>query len=175
MMGKDKKTMINEGWAISQEKMLKKLSNYAKEGWILDKMTMLKFHMLKGEPQELYYGMDFQETLEDEKEYLRLFEEDGWEFICGDEGFRVVATKDKHKKLHTDRTLLKETRDKEKKRALIMLLVSFTMVILSLVTLNFLGKYIIVKVLSFLIGVLFGGVFGMSIVLVYGYYFREGK
>jgi hypothetical protein len=45
-MSKKYKTIINEGWDISKNKMLAKLSDYAKDGWILAPM---KFNMVKKE------------------------------------------------------------------------------------------------------------------------------
>ena len=57
-MEKEYKYMINEGLAFSEEKMMKKLSDRAKEGWLLEKATIMRFKLKKGEPQNLIYSMD---------------------------------------------------------------------------------------------------------------------
>ena len=65
---KNVKYMTNYGWDICEKKMLKKLSEFANEGWILDSMSPLRFKLIKGEPQSLVYEMDYQKDVEDKEE-----------------------------------------------------------------------------------------------------------
>ena len=60
------------GLAFDEERTLKKLNSLAKEGWILDKLTLWRgYRLRRGEPQELVYSMDFE-----------MFEMSGWKYIC---------------------------------------------------------------------------------------------
>ena len=76
---KNKYVMI-EGLAFSEQSDMNKLSNYAKEGWLLDsiKGNML-YKLKKGEPQDIIYSVDYQYNADDE--YFSLFKEAGWNHI----------------------------------------------------------------------------------------------
>lgn len=78
------KYISNMGLAFDEERTLKKLNSLAKEGWILDKLTLWRgYRLRRGEPQELVYSMDYKKLDErSQKEYFEMFEMSGWKYIC---------------------------------------------------------------------------------------------
>jgi len=73
---KNKYVMIG-GFAFTEESDMKKLRNYAKEGWILDSIVGGFFYKLrKAEPQNIVYSLDYQN--EANEEYFAIFKEAGW-------------------------------------------------------------------------------------------------
>ncbi len=76
----NKKYVMNRGLAFSEEKEMKKLSTYAREGWFLKKFAFFGFTLQKGEPQELDYSIDHQ--AEADEEYFSYFDEAGWTYVC---------------------------------------------------------------------------------------------
>ncbi len=71
------------GLAFDEERTLKKLNSLAKEGWILDKLTLWRgYRLRRGEPQELVYSMDYKKLDErSQKEYFEMFEMSDWKHI----------------------------------------------------------------------------------------------
>jgi hypothetical protein len=79
------KYMPSGGLAFYEEKEMKKLSELAKQGWILEGFSLLGFKLRKGEPMDIDYSLDYQKDADDE--YFAFFEEAGWSHVCtaGDE------------------------------------------------------------------------------------------
>ncbi|BDB00543.1 DUF2812 domain-containing protein [Clostridium botulinum] len=76
---KSKYVMIG-GLAFSEEKDMKKLGNYASEGWLLDSIVGGFFYKLKKDkPQDIVYSLDYQN--EADKEYFNIFSEAGWNHV----------------------------------------------------------------------------------------------
>ncbi len=80
-MGKNHKYIMNDGLAFAENKMMKKLSDMANEGWLLEKVTLMRFKLVKGEPQDLIYSMDCNRVKKNDKEYFELFEKSGWTHV----------------------------------------------------------------------------------------------
>lgn len=76
------KYIMNMGLAFDEDKLVKKLSELAKEGWILKEMTLFKYKLEKGEPQEIIYSMDYKNLEENKDEYFGLFSDSGWKHMC---------------------------------------------------------------------------------------------
>lgn len=78
---KKRKFYMNRGLNSEKEDM-EKLSKFAKEGWLLEKVAPLGFGLLlrKAEPENIIYNVDFQEEVDDE--YFQFFEEAGWNHVC---------------------------------------------------------------------------------------------
>lgn len=71
------KFVIIRGLAFSEEGDMRKLKNYAKEGWILDGIVGGFFYRLrKGEPRDLDYTVDYHSKVDGE--YFNLFAAAGW-------------------------------------------------------------------------------------------------
>lgn len=77
---KKTKYILSGGIAFTEQEDLQKLSDYAKKGWLLDRMVFFGYALKKGKPQELQYSLDFQEHADDE--YFLLFKEAGWQHVC---------------------------------------------------------------------------------------------
>lgn len=68
------------GFAFTEESDMKKLSNYARKGWILDSIVGGFFYKLrKGTPQNIIYTLDYQENVDEE--YFSIFKEAGWDLV----------------------------------------------------------------------------------------------
>lgn len=68
------------GFAFTEESDMKKLSNYARKGWILDYIVGGFFYKLrKGTPQNIIYTLDYQDNVDEE--YFSIFKEAGWELV----------------------------------------------------------------------------------------------
>lgn len=68
------------GLAFSEDKELRKLEEYAGEGWVLDRFAFLGYQLRKAEPRKLQYSLDYQSHAD--KGYFDLFEEAGWTHVC---------------------------------------------------------------------------------------------
>ncbi|CDM69061.1 putative membrane protein [Clostridium bornimense] len=68
------------GLAFNEEEDMKKLSEYAKEGWLLDSIVGGFFYKLrKDTPRNIIYSLDYQDNADEE--YFSIFKEAGWELV----------------------------------------------------------------------------------------------
>lgn len=71
--------MMSEGLAFSEEKDMKRLSDMACKGWVLDSFAFMGYKLRKAEPQNLIYSLDYRAVNDDSMdEYLDIFENAGW-------------------------------------------------------------------------------------------------
>lgn len=154
------KYMANDGWDISEEKMLKKLSNYASEGWILESMSFFRFKLIKKDPQDIIYQMDYQSKIEDKEEYRKIFEEAGWKFVCELEGFNIFYAPKGTVSIYTDKSNLIEATNRRKKYVFATWIVSL---ILALI-----GLKMKKSIISLIITVFFCSIFGYCSVWLFG-------
>jgi hypothetical protein len=76
---KTKYVMIR-GLAFSEESDMKKLSNFAKQGWILEGISGgFLYKLKKDKPQDLVYSLDYQ--INADEEYFTIFKEAGWKKV----------------------------------------------------------------------------------------------
>ncbi|MBL4935602.1 DUF2812 domain-containing protein [Clostridium sp. YIM B02515] len=76
---KTKYVMIR-GLAFSEESDMKTLSDYAKQGWILQGISGGFLYKLKKDtPQDLVYSLDYQ--INADEEYFTIFKEAGWQKV----------------------------------------------------------------------------------------------
>lgn len=77
----NKKYVINNGLAFNEESDMKKLGNYAKQGWVLEDIVAAGFlyKLKKDAPKDINYSMDYQE--ETTEEYFSMFSEAGWTLV----------------------------------------------------------------------------------------------
>lgn len=75
------KYVIVSGFATDEETDMRRLKNYAKQGWILDSIAVggFFFKLKKDEPKDIDYSLDYQG--EADEEYFNLFSEAGWERV----------------------------------------------------------------------------------------------
>lgn len=83
MKEKKYKYVTNMGLAFDEERALRKLHELAKEGWFLEKFTLMgTYRLTRGEPREIIYSMDYKRLDEiDQVEYIEMFEASGWEHM----------------------------------------------------------------------------------------------
>lgn len=113
----DIKYVYNGGLAFSEEKDMKRLSQYAKEGWILEGFARLGFYykLKKGKPQHVEYSLDYQTNADED--YFSLFEASGWEHVCSvSNHLHIFRAPDGTKPIYTDNTTLLEKYENEASR-----------------------------------------------------------
>ena len=81
-MEKKNRYILNMGFAFDEDRAMKKLGQRAKEGWILKEMSGFRYKLVKGEPREIVYSMDYKELSENDNEYFELFQSSEWEHMC---------------------------------------------------------------------------------------------
>ena len=110
-----KKYVTSDGLAFSEEKDMKKLSELAKEGWILDKFAPFGYWLKKGEPKQIMYSVDDQ--LEADEDYFSYFEAAGWTHICSaGNQIHIFCAPEGTKPLYTDQGSLLERYKREKRQ-----------------------------------------------------------
>lgn len=80
-MSKNKKYVPCGGLAFTEEKNMKKLSELAKEGWILDSFKYLGYILKKSDPQDVIYCTDYNDDKNDLESYFQMFEDSNWEHV----------------------------------------------------------------------------------------------
>lgn len=168
------KYMVNQGWDIAEEKMLKRLSQFAKEGWLLESMTAMKFQLIKVTPEDLIYAMDYQKNVEDLDEYFAIFTEAGWSFVCELSGFRIFSAPKGTKEIYTDDTNLKEMILSRKKKVFLVWCVSVLGIAFNFFIEDSLSNKII-EAMALLISIICAGTFGFTSVWLFGLIMKKGR
>lgn len=101
------------GLAFAEEKDLRKLSEYAKEGWLLEDFAMLGYKLKKDEPRNIEYQIDYQKGVDED--YFTYFEASGWSHVCsaGDE-IHVFSAPEGTKPIYSDKDNIIEKYEREK-------------------------------------------------------------
>ncbi|MBZ9687255.1 DUF2812 domain-containing protein [Clostridium estertheticum] len=81
-MEKKNRYIMNMGLAFDEDRAMKKLCLMAKEGWILEKMSLFRYKLAKSQPKEIVYSMDYKKLGQNTDEYFELFQRSGWEHMC---------------------------------------------------------------------------------------------
>ncbi|HCX65598.1 MAG TPA: DUF2812 domain-containing protein [Eubacteriaceae bacterium] len=142
-MSKKKKYVVMGGFAFAEESDMKKLKRYAREGWILDGVSMpiLSYRLLKGSPEDLEFSVDYQTEVD--QDYFQLFESAGWKHVCSISGeIHIFSAPEGTKPIYTDTSteLEKiETVQKDLKKASIYGLAVFLAIVLANLLLSFEG------------------------------------
>ena len=84
MSDKSTKTVVKSFFAWNDGKEEVWLRDQAKRGWHLEAIRGLGYHFRRGEPADVTYRLDFQSGggKFDKTEYLGLFQDAGWEYVC---------------------------------------------------------------------------------------------
>lgn len=124
-MASNVRYLWNWGLAFDEKRLLKKLESMAKEGWKLDRMTTLRYRLVKVEPQNLQYAMDYKKVKsEEEAEYFSLFAEADWEHLCSLQGFHFFCAKSDAVPIHTDQETKVEKYSGYKRGSFLVMLIS---------------------------------------------------
>ncbi|WP_078551438.1 DUF2812 domain-containing protein [Bacillus alkalicellulosilyticus] len=73
------KYIASGGLAFAEKKEMKKLSKWAKKGWLLEKPSFLGYTLQKGEPCDIEYSVD--NRLNPDQEYFDMFDAAGWTHV----------------------------------------------------------------------------------------------
>ncbi|UJL46381.1 DUF2812 domain-containing protein [Virgibacillus sp. NKC19-16] len=113
---KDIKYITNGGLAFSEEKEMKKLQEYAREGWIFEGFVLFGFYfkLRKGESQNIVYSLDYRDDADEE--YFAFFEAAGWSAVYSNAGMHIFTAAPGTKPIYTDNDTIAETYEKEKNR-----------------------------------------------------------
>lgn len=178
MMDDNYKYIWNMGLAFDEDRVLKKMSDLAKKGWILKKMTLFKYKLEKAEPQELIYSMDYKELKEDEEEYFDIFNKSGWKHMCSYGPFHFFSASKGTVPIYTDRENYLGKYKAPKNlylKALVISTLSLLIVILaSTLLVDKLNSKVFDFVLLFL-GMISAGILAPSLMVTIAYFFRTRK
>ncbi|MBU5484549.1 DUF2812 domain-containing protein [Clostridium sp. MSJ-11] len=180
------KYLINMGLAFEEDRMMKKLSKMAKEGWILEKMTIFKYKLVKAEPKELIYSMDSKQ-LDDDKdkdkdkdkdEYFEFFKSSGWEHMCSLNDIHFFSAPPNTIPIYTDEEnyLSKYSSSKEIYKKTLFTSVGL-LIIIALIE-YFLGYKMpgtILEDILFIIGIISVALVVPSLMVVTAYFLKEKK
>lgn len=130
------KYIMNMGLAFDEERAMKKLSEMAREGWILKEMSLFRYKLVQGEPKELIYSVDYKKVKKDDKEYFQLFEGSNWRHMCSYGPFHFFSAEPGTVPLYTDketyRSKYAETKNTYLKALIISLITLFLSVLMQM-------------------------------------------
>ena len=93
------------GYAFSENSDLKKLKKLAKQGWILEgvSMPLLSYRLRKDKPQNLDYALDYQSNYDEE--YFSIFKHAGWTHVITiDNYIHIFSASEGTKPIYSDST-----------------------------------------------------------------------
>lgn len=174
-MNKNNKYILNMGLAFDEDRVLKKMSDLAKDGWILNEMTLFRYKLEKSEACEIIYSMDYKELKQDKEEYFEIFNNSGWSHMCSYGPYHFFSAEKGTIPIYTDKKNYLEKYKKSRNIYLKTLVLS----VLSLVIVSLL-KAIVYKHLSsrvfdfilFIVGILSIGVAVPCFMVTVAYIFR---
>ncbi|MEC1791036.1 DUF2812 domain-containing protein [Bacillus vallismortis] len=106
---KQKKYMMSDGLAFSEEKDMKKLSDMASKGWVLDSFAFMGYKLRKAEPRKLIYSIDYHDVGEESlAEYTEMFEAAGWERVCSFHGMHIFSAEPGTSPIYSDQSTMRE-------------------------------------------------------------------
>lgn len=165
----------NMGLAFDEDRVLKKFSDLAKEGWILKEMTLLKYKLEKTEAKELIYSMDYKELKMNKDEYFQLFTSSGWKHMCSYGPYHFFSASIGTVPIYTDRESYLEKYKTSRNVYLKALIIST----LLLVIVNFLDSFVATKLNSkvfhialSLVGIVSAAIATPSLMVTVAYFFR---
>ncbi|MCY7961628.1 DUF2812 domain-containing protein [Bacillus inaquosorum] len=104
---KQNKYMMSEGLAFSEEKDMKRLSDMASKGWLLDSFAFMGYKLKKAEPRKLIYSIDYHDV-ESLEEYTEMFEAAGWEHVCSSHGMHIFSAEPGTSPIYSDQSTMRE-------------------------------------------------------------------
>lgn len=150
------KYIINPGLAFSEDSLIEKLNNYAKEGWLLEKFTHTGFFfkLVKGEPTDEIYCMDTRKEVDND--YYKIFETAGWKHIStGYDMFHFFQAPKGTTTIYTDPVTAKEKnadiQELAGKGALFSGIILILVILLQIITANTIP---IIALIGFIIGLI---------------------
>ena len=114
-MAKNIKYVPSGGLFLAENEDMNKLSELAKEGWILESFEKLSYKLRKGEPEDIEYSIDYNEDKDDWAEYISLFENSEWNYICSYDAYHFFKAPKGTKPIYSDKETLSLKYEKQYK------------------------------------------------------------
>lgn len=172
------KYLTNIGYAY-EEKIIKKLSNLSKEGWILESVGPFRYKLVKGECKNYIYSMDYNESKEDLDEYFDIFKSGGWDYVDSYESFHFFRADSGTTPIYTDKESNKNKyeviRSKSNKTGIITGTIMIFIVLLGLSFKEILNSNDLLFILYLIAIVIPTGIMVPSFMVSFTYYFRKRK
>ncbi|MDR4433573.1 DUF2812 domain-containing protein [Bacillus tequilensis] len=106
---KQKKYIMSEGLAFSEEKDMKRLSDLTRKGWVLESFAFMGYTLRKAEPRKLIYSIDYHDVGEESfAEYIEIFEAAGWEHVCSSQGMHIFSADPGTSPIYSDQFTMSE-------------------------------------------------------------------
>lgn len=126
-MEKKNSYIMNMGLAFDEERAMKKLSQKAKEGWLLEEMSLFRYKLVKSKPKEIVYSMDYKVLSKNDNEYFELFKSSGWEHMCSYGAFHFFSAQPETVPIYTEKetylSKYESSKDGYKKTAIISIVI----------------------------------------------------
>ncbi|WP_077304479.1 DUF2812 domain-containing protein [Terribacillus halophilus] len=168
---RQKKYMSSGGLAFSEKQDMRKLSKQAAKGWHLQDFAFMGYRLVRGEPKQVQYMIDYR-TLDaaEEQEYIGMFEESGWTLVCTSYGMYIFEASIDTSPIYTDA----DTKQDKLKRASsfipkLAVVTSILMIITYWIALKTDSQIVIISC------ILLSMVAGCSISMTVAFYYRTIK
>ncbi len=169
-MSKNVKYIASMGLGFAEEKEMKKLGKLAKEGWIFDNFEKLSYKLVKGEPQNLIYCVDYNENKDDLDSYIELIEESGWTHVTSYEGFHFFKAPEGTHPIYSDGYTLglkyRAMNKSVKKTAIYSVVIAIIVGLITYIMENIAIDSNVYEGLKFIVYMIAGGAFGFFIALI---------
>jgi len=100
---RQRKYISSGGLAFSEKEDMRKLAKQAAKGWHLQDFAFMGYRLVRGEPKQVQYMIDYR-TLDEaeEQEYLEMFEHAGWTRVCSSYGMYIFEASTDVAPIYTD-------------------------------------------------------------------------
>jgi len=177
-MEKKNRYIINMGLAFDEDRAMKKLSQMAKKGWILEEMSTFRYKLVKGEPREIVYSIDYKKLDKNGDEYFELFQSSGWEHMCSYGDFHLFSAPPKTVPIYTEKenylSKYKSLKDGYKKAATISILMIGLVILIEFVLGSRIKGTIIKNILG-IISISSVAIAAPSLMVSIAYYLKEKR
>ena len=102
-MVKKYRYVLNMGLAFDEGRVLKRFCELAKQGWSLKEMSLFRYKLVKDQPRELIYSMDYKNLDKHEDDYFELFKNTGWQHMCSYGPYHFFSAAPGTVPIYTDR------------------------------------------------------------------------
>lgn len=168
---RQKKYVSSGGLAFSEKQDMQKLAKQAAKGWHLQDFAFMGYRLVRGEPKQVQYMIDYRTLNEaEEQEYMDMFTYAGWTLVCSSYGMYIFEAPTDAAPIYTDvdtkQDKLKRASSFIPKMALVTTILTFISFWIYIVTDSWVAAFI--SYLLFILAVL-------SIWMTASFYYRSFK
>jgi len=177
-MDKKNNYIMNMGLAFDEDRAMEKLCQKAKEGWILEEMSLFRYKLVKSKPKEVVYSMDYKVLSENDNEYFELFQSSGWEHMCSYGAFHFFSAPPETVPIYTEKetylSKYESSREGYKKTAILSIAVLFFVNLIEVLLISKIEGTIMKNILFF-IGIISVTIAVPSIMVSIAYALKEKR